>query len=217
MKRSSIFIALPAIIIAVVVLSLGWYVEFGTKDTVFYRFTSRFWNLPEGLGGLLGAVSGLLAIVMGALHNARLNRERDDRIEAAERRALAASIRGELRAIYGSYNIRRGYFQQFGQEEGHPKSMFILPDFIIYLNNATRLGLLGSRLTEDLAVLYNRIQDDRLVLRDQMEDGVLLDGLPELLEGTMVQIEYTADALKPLLVHNLAKNIESAPVRAGRD
>jgi hypothetical protein len=48
------------------------------------------------LGSLVGALVGLLALLLGALFNARLNRKRDDRLRAEERRSVATALRAEL-------------------------------------------------------------------------------------------------------------------------
>jgi hypothetical protein len=42
---------------------------------------------------------GLLALLIGALFNAHLNRKRDDRLRAEEARAIAAAIRAELAGL----------------------------------------------------------------------------------------------------------------------
>src|SRR4029453_9643961 len=64
----------------------------------------RWWDwlgtLSQGqaqfLGSVVGALVGLLALLLGALFNARLNRKRDDRLRAEERRSVATALRAEL-------------------------------------------------------------------------------------------------------------------------
>jgi hypothetical protein len=57
-------------------------------------------NLKPGaatfLGALTGSGLGLLAIVIGAMINAALNRRRDMQLRNDERRALATALRAEL-------------------------------------------------------------------------------------------------------------------------
>ncbi len=48
------------------------------------------------LGSLTGASVGLMALLLGALFNAHLNRSRDDRLRKEDARALAAALRAEL-------------------------------------------------------------------------------------------------------------------------
>jgi hypothetical protein len=49
------------------------------------------------LGTMTGSALGLVALLIGALVNAWLNRRRDDRIRKHERRSVAAALRAELR------------------------------------------------------------------------------------------------------------------------
>ena len=51
------------------------------------------------VGSFTGAVVGLVAIVIGALFNAHLNRKRDDRLKKADARAIAAALKAELEGI----------------------------------------------------------------------------------------------------------------------
>jgi len=48
------------------------------------------------IGSLTGSAIGLIAILIGALFNAHLNRRRDDREQANERRSIAAALLAEL-------------------------------------------------------------------------------------------------------------------------
>ena len=65
------------------------------------------WEWVQGLSGgaatvvgtATGSFLGLLTLLLGALYNARLNRKRDDRIRAEERRGVAAALRAELSGI----------------------------------------------------------------------------------------------------------------------
>jgi hypothetical protein len=51
------------------------------------------------VGALTGSAVGLIALVLGALFNAYLNRQRDDRLRASETRSVAAAIRAELQSL----------------------------------------------------------------------------------------------------------------------
>ena len=48
---------------------------------------------------LTGSLVGLVALLIGALFNAHLGRKRDDRLRAAETRAISAAIRAELAGL----------------------------------------------------------------------------------------------------------------------
>jgi hypothetical protein len=45
------------------------------------------------LGSLTGAAIGLIALLLGALFNAHLNRRRDDRLRREDQRAVATALR----------------------------------------------------------------------------------------------------------------------------
>lgn len=51
------------------------------------------------VGAMTGSVIGFGALVAGALFNAKLNRDRDDRLRSLETRSVAAALRGELRSV----------------------------------------------------------------------------------------------------------------------
>jgi hypothetical protein len=51
------------------------------------------------LGALAGAGLGLVAILLGAMYNAHLNRKRDDRLRNKEAEAVALALREELQMV----------------------------------------------------------------------------------------------------------------------
>jgi hypothetical protein len=57
-------------------------------------------HCPQGeaafVGALIGSSIGLVALLLGALFNAELNRRRDDRLRREDRRAVATALRAEL-------------------------------------------------------------------------------------------------------------------------
>jgi hypothetical protein len=69
---------------------------------------NQFWDwlatLPQGsasfVGTLTGSTLGLIALLLGALFNAHLNRRRDDRLRDADRFALASTLHAELLGIH---------------------------------------------------------------------------------------------------------------------
>ncbi|MBV2181676.1 MAG: hypothetical protein KUL86_10655, partial [Castellaniella sp.] len=52
--------------------------------------------MPNWFGDALGSAIGLVAILVGALYNARLMRRRDDMIMNDEAKAIAAAIGAEM-------------------------------------------------------------------------------------------------------------------------
>ncbi|MGQ0582774.1 MAG: hypothetical protein ACT4O6_12615 [Reyranella sp.] len=85
----------------------------------------QFVNLPSGalsfLGTLAGSSLGLLAILLGALFNARLNRRRDDRLRAEEATSLRSAVRAELLAITAG-------LQRSADSLDAPQGDFYVPD-----------------------------------------------------------------------------------------
>jgi hypothetical protein len=73
------------------------------------------------LGSLTGSTIGLIALLIGALFNAHLNRRRDDRLRQEERHAVAAALRAELAGICRSLERNAAELKQ-------PKDDFIVPD-----------------------------------------------------------------------------------------
>lgn len=82
-------------------------------------------TLPQGaatfLGTLTGSSLGLVAILLGALFNARLNRRRDDRLRADEAKSLRSAIRAELVAI-------KATLQRNADGLDTPANDFFVPD-----------------------------------------------------------------------------------------
>jgi hypothetical protein len=68
---------------------------------------AAFWTWLGGLpqpqasfiGTLSGSFLGLVALLLGALFNAHLNRRRDDKLRDTERRSLATALHAELAGI----------------------------------------------------------------------------------------------------------------------
>jgi hypothetical protein len=60
-------------------------------------------NLQGGaataIGAMVGSTIGFVALVAGALFNAKLNRNSDDRLRRLEARSIAAAIRAELKSV----------------------------------------------------------------------------------------------------------------------
>jgi hypothetical protein len=68
---------------------------------------STFWEwlqtAPQGqatfVGALTGSFLGLVALLLGALFNAHLNRKRDDRLRREDQLAVATALRAELEGL----------------------------------------------------------------------------------------------------------------------
>jgi hypothetical protein len=128
------------------------------------------------VGSLTGSLVGLVAILLGALFNAHLNRKRDDEIRRKETRALAAAIRAELNGRARSLlsDVKR-------MEERPPQTTIAVPDIsqsIRVLPNLTeKLGLLDGDTIEAVIDAYIVIEQfaERLI----MFGGKLLPDMPD--------------------------------------
>jgi hypothetical protein len=77
---------------------------------------------PAAVGSLVGSSIGLVALVLGALFNAHLNRKRDDRLRRLETRSVAAAIRAELACIESTLRENAARLRK------NPPEAFVVPD-----------------------------------------------------------------------------------------
>lgn len=122
-----------------------------------------YWNdivsLPGSaaafLGALVGAGGGLLAIILGALFNAELNRRRDDRLRghleadrARDKAVLAMGLRAELLSLQDNASDRIRAIDKWRDDTGEVYvSQFAsidLPPNPVYANTTHRVGDLGA-------------------------------------------------------------------------
>jgi hypothetical protein len=97
------------------------------------------------IGSLTGSALGLIALLIGALFNAHLNRVRDDRLRNEDRKGVVRGLRAELARI-------RVSLMRNVEDLAHPKNDFNLPDIAhsvrlmphvlprMYLLNADAIG-----------------------------------------------------------------------------
>ena len=110
------------------------------------------------LGALAGAGGGLLAIILGALINAELNRRRDNRLRETERQTVATEVQVELAALRlharNRYVKVRKWRARAGTVTATKMGLFGIPRQIFLESNAGRLGLLGPQLTFDIVTAH---------------------------------------------------------------
>src|SRR5260370_37446002 len=73
------------------------------------------------IGTVMGSSLGLLAILVGALFNAHLNRRRDNRIRDDDRRTLISTLTAELSGIRESLRLN-------AESLDNPNGPFVVPD-----------------------------------------------------------------------------------------
>jgi hypothetical protein len=103
------------------------------------------------IGSLTGAAIGLIALLIGALFNAHLNRRRDDRLRNEERGGIVSAIRAELSRL-------RVSLMRNAEELDHPKEDFIIPDIAhsarVMPHVLPRIWLLDSETISEVMDVY---------------------------------------------------------------
>jgi hypothetical protein len=159
------------------VFGLGAFLEFGVQDSWHWKLAKRFWEMPEGIGALVGAFFALVAAIIAAVMNAQLNRDiaaqeaarklqesEDSRNE--ERRVLAATILGDVAAIMRSTEALRDSIEQFARNPEMPKK-FKVPELglsQVFPVIASRIGLLGALNAEAVASFYGLMREVNIIL-----------------------------------------------------
>jgi hypothetical protein len=171
MKRPVISAAVAVLLLFAGIAAVAYYLEAASAQSVGYGFLARLWNMPVGLGALIGAFLGLLAMVFGALYHAQLVRESDARRHTAEARALAGVLAGELSIGYEAFkhqlHTARGRldrWQSDAREKGVStdrvrvkagnQGLYPAVDLPILQANAHRLPILGNGLAAELAEVH---------------------------------------------------------------
>ncbi len=103
-------------------------------------FVDRF---QSGIGALVGAFAGLVAIVLGVLFNAKKTRERDDRIREEEVESLAAALAAECDT---AALILKTIADRVKAEHMAAHERPSMPQFNVLSANQGRLGNLGPEL-----------------------------------------------------------------------
>lgn len=126
------------------------------------------------IGTLTGSFLGLVAILLGALFNAHLNRNRDARLREAERFALASTLYAELRGAHRSLVENAEHITDLDPESSFAvpqPTMATVPDLL------PKLGLLRTdtiRKVLDAYILTQHYLDDLMIV-----GGTLRQNRPE--------------------------------------
>ncbi len=127
----------------------------------------HFWPAIEALssgaaaflGALVGAVAALGAILTGARYNAKLNRDRDDRLREQEAKAIAVALRAELKTLMTDASVRPIKIEARTEATTAVVDMasFDIPAKAVYSNNTHRLGDLGGGVAELVVYAYGNV------------------------------------------------------------
>jgi hypothetical protein len=163
------------------------------------------------LGSLTGAAIGLIALLLGALFNAYLNRRRDDRLRREDQRAVAIALRSELE---GLRRILKDNAEDLKQRAPKPdeeillvadpaSSIRIMPEMV------SKLGLLDGAIISSVVKAYSLVEEYwvRLLLlggkirpHDSRKRSVALpaDKAPDLIRLNTVIAEVVQEAIAQL-------------------
>lgn len=155
------------------------------------------------IGSFTGAVVGLVAIVIGALFNAHLNRKRDDRLKKADARAIAAALKAELEGIDKTL-LENADDLEKGTNE------FMVPDLAHQLrvmpHLLPKLGLLDDTDTiQKLINAYGVI--DQWLEKLVMIGGKIMDSMPS--HRRVVHMPKGTAAHVAKLNRNISKKIRA--------
>jgi hypothetical protein len=106
------------------------------------------------LGALTGSSIGLIALLLGALFNAFLNRRRDDRLRREDQRAVATALRAELAGLQRALTKQaESLKKEVGPDEGYQTSdlsqlVRIMPEMV------PKFGLLDQETIQSVMNAY---------------------------------------------------------------
>lgn len=162
------------------------------------------------LGSFTGAVVGLVAILLGALYNAHLNRKRDDRVRLQDATAIAIALREELQMVHKALieNAKR-WREADGRATLGPDLAHLIKVFPRIIPN---LGLLSADAVAAAISAYSMIEQ-------HAETLIMLGAKPqELASGRQMYFmppENTSHAAK--MNENLAEEIQKGIDHLSKD
>lgn len=131
------------------------------------------------MGTLTGSTLGLIALLIGALFNAHLNRKRDDKLRDVDRVAVASAIYAELTGVH------RTLLENAKRLIDHPPPVgegFVVPDLAhsvqVFSHMLPKIGLLR-------ADTMRTVMDAYVLIEQYVEGLILLGGTmrPDMPEG----------------------------------
>ena len=190
---------------------------------IIFAAVTTYWEaiaaLPDSVAAFLGALSGagggLLAIIIGALFNAELNRQRDNRLRREEGRSLALALRGEMLSVADSYERHKMILTDsiddstsYAGPPGQIVRVKLRCSVAIFSKSSDRLGLLEDPdLIANLAQFYSSLptEDES----ESFDPALVLDlcrGRIEIADRAIARATYLAQQL-----HAVAKRMASPP------
>lgn len=150
----AVFISLAA------VAALSYWLLSAIDDPVLH---ARLNNIPPAVGSLVGPFLGLIALMLGALYNAKLNRDRDDRLREHDIKSLSAAFANEIFSVCDDIAGIDAYVESLRAENNrnNPDRINIIRaqiqlfgSFDVFEANLNRLDLLDPDLTAGVLRFY---------------------------------------------------------------
>lgn len=140
------------------------------------------------LGTLTGSGLGLFALLIGALFNAHLNRKRDQRLRADDRKAITAALRAELAGILHALDENA---LKLANDPPKPGAAFMVPDVMhqvqVMPHVLPKIGLLDLdtiRAVMDAYALLGQYIDGLIIMGGSLRAELPKDRRVVLMSGT---------------------------------
>jgi hypothetical protein len=130
------------------------------------------------VGTLTGSTLGLIALLVGALFNAHLNRRRDDRARNQDRLAVASTLHAELVGIHRTLVENAQRLLDDPPQDGDEGFMVPEPSIKLLPGMLSKIGLLPSetvRKVMDAYVLTEQYHQDLVLAGGQLQDKMPKD------------------------------------------
>src|SRR6266511_265386 len=162
------------------------------------------------LGSLTGSSIGLIALLLGALFNAHLNRRRDDRLRQEERKVVAAGLLAELVGLSNRLHSTTKLLKDGLELKGPMVSPFPVPDLAhsvrVLPHLLSKLGLLDPETIRSVIDAHLAIEQHKDELLQW--GGRLRDDLPS--HGRVVDIPSEYFGLVVVTNEHLFGKIQTA-------
>jgi len=141
---------------------------------------AQFYTEAKGWQGAIGSVLGFIALVIGALINYQLNRQRDKRLRSEEVVAIASALYGEIlllrqrAARLGQFvaarHFRRGLRNDEDDFDKHFREMVEMPAPRMFPALAPKIGMLPPSIALEISKFYSRIDEAQTWLPRLQDD-----------------------------------------------
>ncbi len=127
------------------------------------------WTLPEGLGALLGSGVGLIALMIAAIVNAKIERKSRFKEHQDERLSHIAAIRAEIQAFGGLAQRRILFLTQNPPSAQTVRANRKMPDTRVFDSIGAQLGILPAEIVDDITAFYYKLDELRISI-DNLND-----------------------------------------------